>query len=275
MTPTPLTHAGQIAKEAKGKPYKPQYYPGNSLPAKNRKKYLDPNYKLQKLRTISDDDLVRIMGHRVPGQAYPSTHPPLEETGEPACPIREMVTATPGAKAGDRIRYIQFTDSVYFAPVTPYVRAWMYHTRWRSTDVGVLSGRVPLEMRERDLEKVAKELVETEIFDPARSAIRGATVHGHALRLDENGLMFDAYRRYLFNKKTGEVEYVKDQVGVPLDKPIPVGKPMKEDMLRKITSEWRIDGHKYRDDKEAIDWVKRIHMLRTIAGFDPEGIKGI
>jgi len=255
--------------------YKPQYYPGTTLPSKNRKKYLDPKYKLQKLRTISDDDLVRIMGHRVPGEAYKSTHPPLEETGEPKDPIREIVTPTPGAKAGDRIRYIQFTDSVYFAPVTPYIRSWMYHTRYRGVDVGVLSGRVPLEVRERDLEKVAKELVETEIFDPARVGIRGATVHGHALRLDENGLMFDAYRRYLFNKKTGEVEYVKDQVGVPLDKPIPVGKPIPEATLRKMTSEYRVDGDKFRDEKEVISFIQRIHMLRTMAGFDPEGIKGV
>jgi methyl-coenzyme M reductase gamma subunit len=60
------------------------------------------------------------------------------------------------------------TDSVYFTPLTPYMRAWIGHTRYRGVDIGVLSGRVPLEMRERDLEKVAKELVETEIFDPAR-----------------------------------------------------------------------------------------------------------
>lgn len=257
------------------KEYQPQYYPGSTLPAKNRKKYMDPNYKLQKLRTISDDDLVRIMGHRVPGEAYKSTHPPLEETGEPKCPIREMVTPTPGAKAGDRIRYIQFTDSVYFAPAAPYIRSWMYHTRYRGVDVGVLSGRTPLEVRERDLEKVAKELVETEIFDPARVGIRGATVHGHALRLDENGLMFDAQRRYMLNKKTGEVEYVKDQVGVPLDKPIPVGKPIPEEDLRKRTSEFRVDGDAFRNDKELISFIQRIHMLRTMAGFDPDGIKGI
>src|SRR5512136_47551 len=270
----PMTHAEAVA-HGHGKPYKPQYYPGTTLPSKNRRKYLDPSYKLQKIRTIADDDLIRIMGHRVPGQAYPSTHPPLDETGEPACPIREIVTPTPGAKAGDRIRYIQFTDSVYIAPVAPYVRAWMYHTRWRSTDVGVLSGRVPLEMRERDLEKVAKELVETEIFDTARSGIRGATVHGHALRLDENGLMFDAYRRYLFNKKTGEVEYVKNQVGVPLDKPIPVGKPMPEAELKKRTSEFHVLYDPFRKDEELIGWVQRIHMLRTMAGNDPETIKGI
>ncbi len=255
--------------------FKAQYYPGSTAISKNRRRYIDPNYKLEKLRTISDEDLVSVMGHRVPGEAYKSTHPPLDELGEPACPIREMVEPTPGAKAGDRIRYIQFTDSVYFAPVTPYMRAWMGHTRYRSADIGVLSGRVPLEMRERDLEKVAKELVETEVFDPARVGIRGATVHGHALRLDENGMMFDALRRFRFDKKSGEVVYDKDQVGVPLDKPVSVGKPIPEDELRKRTSEFRVDGVPFRDDKELIGFIQRIHMLRTMAGFDPNGVKGI
>jgi len=100
-------------------------------------------------------------------------------------------------------------------------------------------------------------------------------VHGHAVRLDENGMMFDLQRRFQFNKKTGEVEYVKDQVGVPLDKPIPIGKPIAEDELRKRTSEFRVDGDAFRNDKELISFIERIHMLRTMAGFDPEGIKGI
>jgi methyl-coenzyme M reductase gamma subunit len=255
--------------------YKPQFYPGKSKVAANRKKYMDPSYKLEKLRTVSDDDIVRLMGHRVPGEAYKSVPPPLEEMGEPACPIRELVEPTPGAKAGDRIRYIQMTDSVYFTPLTPYMRAWTGHTRYRGVDIGVLSGRVPLEARERDLEKVAKELVETEIFDPARCGIRGATVHGHSLRLDENGMMFDALRRFQFDKKTGEVVYVKDQIGVPLDKPISVGKPIKEDELRKRTSEYRVEDVAFRTDKEVVSFIERLHMLRTEAGFDPNRVKGI
>ncbi|MEM0100927.1 MAG: coenzyme-B sulfoethylthiotransferase subunit gamma [Candidatus Methanomethylicaceae archaeon] len=255
--------------------YTPQYYPGSSAIAANRRKYINPNYKLEKLRSISDEDLVRILGHRAPGEAYRSVHPPLEEMGEPDCPIRQLVEPTPGAKAGDRIRYVQFTDSVYFAPLTPYMRAWMGHYRYRGVDIGVLSGRVPLEARERDLEKVAKELIETEVFDPARVGIRGATVHGHALRLDENGLMFDALRRYQYDKTTGEVIYIKDQVGVPLDKPISLGKPMPEEELRKRTSEFRVDGISFRTDNELIQFIQRIHMLRTEAGFNPNKIKGI
>jgi methyl-coenzyme M reductase gamma subunit len=255
--------------------YKPQYYPGSSLIAANRRKYIDPNYKLEKLRSISDEDLIRLLGHRAPGEAYKNVHPPLEEIGEPDCPIRQLVEPTPGAKAGDRIRFIQFTDSVYFAPLAPYMRAWMGHMRYRGVDIGVLSGRTPLEARERDLEKVAKELIETEVFDPARVGIRGATVHGHALRLDENGLMFDALRRYQLNKATGEVVYVKDQLGVPLDKPISVGKPLPEEELKKRTTEFRVDGVPFRTDTELIQFIQRIHMLRTEAGFNPEKVKNI
>ena len=71
------------------------------------------------------------------------------------------------------------------------------------------------------------------------------------------------------------VEYVKDQVGVPLDKPIPVGKPMPETELKKRTSEFHVLYDPFRKDEELIGWVQRIHMLRTMAGNDPESIKGI
>jgi methyl-coenzyme M reductase gamma subunit len=37
--------------------YKPQFYPGKSKVAANRKKYMVPSYKLEKLRTVSDDDM--------------------------------------------------------------------------------------------------------------------------------------------------------------------------------------------------------------------------
>lgn len=246
--------------------YKPAY-PGQTSVAENRRMYLDPGYELRKLRSITDEDVVRLLGHRVPGEAYKSIHPPLEELGEPSCPIRELVEPTPGAKAGDRIRHIQFTDSVYFAPVHPYIRCWMYFWRYRGVDPGALSGRAPLEMRERDLDFVAKELLETEVFDPARVGVRGATVHGHSLRLDEDGLMFDALRRYVLDKETGEVVYVKDQVGVPLETPVRVGKPLPEEELKKITTIYRVDGVSIKDDKEVLDWVHRIHTLRTYAGF--------
>jgi len=253
--------------------YQRQFYPGASLPAKNRRRFMDPNVKLDKLREVAMEDVVKILGHRQPGEEYKSIHPPLEEGTEPDCPIRQLVTPIPGAKAGDRIRYVQFTDSVYFAPIIPYVRAWMNVSRFRGVDTGTLSGRQIIEMRERDLEKVSKELFENETFDPARTGIRGATVHGHACRLDENGLMFDAWQRYRWNAKKGEVEYVKDQVAIPLDKPISVGKPLSESELKKRTTMFRVDGVDMRDDKEVMNVNLRIHRLRTLAGYQPFAVK--
>ena len=206
--------------------YKPQYGPGQTQVAENRRKQMDPNHKLAKLRDISDKDIVLVMGHQCTRlQHIRAAHPPLAEQQEPACPIRKLVTPTDGAKAGDRVRYIQFTDSMYNAPCQPYQRSCLESYRFRGIDPGTLSGRQIVECRERDLEKYAKELVSTEVFDAALTGIRGCTVHGHSLRLDENGMMFDMLQRFVMDKKAGIVKYVKDQVGVPLDSEVKVGKP--------------------------------------------------
>jgi methyl-coenzyme M reductase gamma subunit len=109
--------------------YKPQYCPGQTHIAENRRKQLDPSHKLEKLRDVTDKDIVLVMGHRAPGSAYKSAHPPLAEQQEPACPIRKLVTPTDGAKAGDRVRYIQFTDSMF------------RHPRWQSHSMTALLGR--------------------------------------------------------------------------------------------------------------------------------------
>ena len=114
--------------------YKPQYCPGQTQVAENRRKQLDPTHKLEKLRDVTDKDVVLVMGHKAPGAAYPSAHPPLAEQQEPACPIRKLVTPTDGAKAGDRVRYIQFTDSMYNAPCQPYQRSWLESYRFRGID---------------------------------------------------------------------------------------------------------------------------------------------
>ena len=47
-----------------------------------------------------------------------------------------MVEAVDGAKAGDRVRYIQFTDSMYFAPAQPFARSRSYLCRYRGADAG-------------------------------------------------------------------------------------------------------------------------------------------
>lgn len=250
--------------------FKPQYGPGTTVVAENRRKQMNPDVKLEKVRDVSDEDIVLLLGHRAPGQAYPTAHPPLAEAGEPDCPIRKIVTPTAGAKAGDRVRYVQFTDSMFNAPCHPYQRTYVECYRFRGIDPGTLSGRQIVECRERDLEQYSKWLIETSVFDPARTGIRGATVHGHSLRLDENGLMFDMLqRRLLF--PDGNVKYVKNQIGEPLDREVNVGKPMDEAWLKAHSTIYHsLVGVPFRDDSEYVEYVQRVHSLRTKYGFMPK-----
>ncbi len=228
---------------------------------------MDPDFEMKKIRSINDEDIVSVLGHRNPGESYKSVHPPLDEMDFDEDMMKDLVEPIPGAKEGGRTRYIQFTDSVYNAPAHPYDRARTYMSRFRGVDTGTLSGRQVIEIRELDLEKISKTLLETEFFDPAKCGLRGATVHGHSLRLDENGLMFDALQRYVYDEETNKVSYVKDQVGRPLDTPVDVGEPLDEDHLKEITTIYRSDNVSMRDDKEALETVLTIHQTRTDGGF--------
>ena len=251
--------------------YKPQYGPGTSIVAENRRKQMNPDYKLERVRSVTDEDVVLILGHRAPGSAYPSAHPPLAEQQEPDCPMRRLVKPTEGAKAGDRVRYIQFTDSMFNAPSQPYQRTYTECYRFRGIDPGTLSGRQIVECRERDLEKIAKELVGSELFDAARTGVRGSTVHGHSLRLDEDGMMFDMMQRRILDKKSGIVKYVKNQNSEPLDKEVKVGKPMDEKWLKAHSTIFHsLVGVPFRSDAEYIEYVQRVHSLRTKYGFMPQ-----
>ena len=250
----------------------PQYVAGTSHVAENKRKFANPEYKLEKLRDIAEEDVVRLLAHRAPGEEYKSIHPPLEEMEEPECVVREMVEPTEGAKAGDRLRYVQFTDSMQFAPLTPRWRPMVYYNRYRGIDVGVLSGRTIIEGRERDVEKISKELLDSETFDTARTGLRGRTVHGHAVRLDERGMMFDALRRWATDPSTGEVKYVKDMIGGAMDKEVTLGKPLPDDELLKRTTMYRNAAgglHIEEDDPECVDVTAEIHWKRTVAGFQP------
>ncbi len=247
--------------------YEVQYYPGESVIAENRKKHMNPDYELKKLRTISDDDVVKLLSHRNPGEGYKTVHPPLDEMDFEKDDIKDFVEPIDGAKKGIRVRYVQFTDSMYNAPAQPYDRARSYLRRFRGVDTGTLSGRQVVEMRESNLEEMSKLLLESEFFDSAKTGLRGATVHGHSLRLDEDGLMFDALQRYVFDKESGHVKYVKDQIGKPLDEVIDVGEPLPEDELKKITTIYRTDNVGLRDDPEVIKVVETIHAARTDGGY--------
>ena len=97
---------------------------------------------------------------------------------------------------------------------------------------------------------------------------------GHPnLRLDENGLMFDGWQRYQWDAKKKEVVYVKDQVAIPLDRKISVGKPASAADLKKRTTIFRADGVDMRDDKEVTMYGLRIHKLRTLGGYQPWAFK--
>ena len=249
----------------------PQYTAGNSHIAQNRRNYMDPSYKLEKLRDIPEEDIVRLLAHRAPGEEYKSIHPPLEEMEEPDCAVRQMVKPTEGAAAGDRIRYVQFTDSMFFSPITPLQRAWEAVNRYKGVDPGVLSGRVIIEARERDVEKMAKELVDCELYDTARTGLRGRTVHGHAVRLDKDGMMFDALRRWA-RGADGTVTYVKDMIGGAMDKEVVLGKPLSDAELQKKTTMYRnAQGGVWQeaDDPESMDVTAQIHWKRSVGGFQP------
>jgi len=250
----------------------PQFTPGSSSVAKNRRKFMDPTKKLEKLRDIAEEDIVRMLAHRAPGEAYKSIHPPIEELEEPDCSVREMVKPTPGAAAGDRIRYVQFTDSMFFAPITPRLRPMTWFNRYRGVDPGVLSGRAIVEARERDVEAIAKEFMDNETYDTARTGLRGRTVHGHSVRLDKDGVMFDALRRWSRDKSTGDIKYTKDMVGGAMDKEVRLGKPLSDAELLKRTTMFRnaqggtwMEG----DDPEVADVISEIHWNRTWGGFQP------
>jgi methyl-coenzyme M reductase gamma subunit len=81
--------------------------------------------------------------------------------------------------------------------------------------------------------------------------------------------MFDMLRRQVFNKETGKVEMVRDQIGVDLDEPVVLGEPLDEETLKAKTTIYRIDGEAYKDDKEAVEVCQRIHVSRSFGAFDP------
>ena len=81
--------------------------------------------------------------------------------------------------------------------------------------------------------------------------------------------MFDMLRRQVFNKETGNVEMVRDQIGVDLDEPVVLGEPLDEETLKAKTTIYRIDGEAYKDDKEAVEVLHNIHVSRSFGAFDP------
>ena len=84
--------------------------------------------------------------------------------------------------------------------------------------------------------------------------------------------MFDMLRRQVFNKETGKVEMVRDQIGVDLDEPVVLGEPLDEETLKSKTTIYRIDGEAYKDDTDAVEVLKNIHITRSFGAYNP--VKG-
>jgi methyl-coenzyme M reductase gamma subunit len=78
--------------------------------------------------------------------------------------------------------------------------------------------------------------------------------------------MFDMLRRTELGED-GNVYYIKNQIGEPLDKKISVGKPLPEEVRREKTTSHRVDGYKMRDDEELLKFVQRIHKMRAMAAY--------
>lgn len=252
-----------------------QLYPGTTKIAENNRRVYDSSERLRRLREISLDNVVLLLGHRRPGEAVPTVHPSLDDIQEPDCPIREMVEPTPGAKAGERLNYVQISDTYHFSPGSPYPRARKYIYRYRGVDVGVLTARTIVEMRESDLEQLVQEEIESDTFDPARTLFKGITTHGVAIRLDEDGLQFDALRRLHLDPETGNVVYDKDQLGVPLDEPVIVGKPSTEEDLKERALQYHVRNVRYSEEEEMHKVIERIWEIAQFMGFDPERAKDI
>jgi methyl-coenzyme M reductase gamma subunit len=252
--------------------YNPQYYPGSTSVGINRRKHMSGD--LEKLRDIPERDVVAILGHRAPWAGYLKVHPSISEMGEPDCPIRRIVALTPGTSAGDRIIYAQWIDSMYFAPSTPYWRSYWAAINCRGCDPGTESGRQIIEGRERDIEEYTKNQLDSEMTDGALCSMRGCTVHGHSLRLEENGQMFDILARTEMGRD-GNIYQVKNQIGIPLDR-INLGNPMSKAEAKKRTTIFRIDGVPMcgkvdaRKHDEAVEALHHMWELRTKWGFRPE-----
>ena len=101
---------------------------------------------------------------------------------------------------------------------------------------------------------------------------RMETIEIGAVRLDADGMMFDALRRWSVDERTKEVTYVKDMIGGAMDKEVVMGKPLPEADLLKRTCMYRnAQGGVWQeeDDPESMDVVAEIHWKRTVGGFQP------
>lgn len=262
----PKSERRNLKKDVK---YQRQFYPGCDSSSLRRIKIMDPDKRLIKIRHVPDDDIIRLLGHRAAGSLYSSLHPPLDELIEKFDPIKELVIPSNGAKMGDRMKYVQFIDAM-IGPYAPWLRLRSYFTRFRGVDTVISAENVLLEMRERDCEASVKPLIETEVFDTARTYLRSINPEGYSHRTDETELIFDVRRRCLLNFETGYVDYVKDMNAETLDKPITLGFPVDSVDARSINVMYRWDLNPYKGRTEVLMLLSRVAQIKILGGFNPE-----
>jgi tetratricopeptide (TPR) repeat protein len=85
--------------------------------------------------------------------------------------------------------------------------------------------------------KEITKMIDSESAYDAICLIKGV----HPLRLEEGGIRFDMLARTEMGKD-GNIYAIKDQVGIPLDRKINLGKPMTEAEAKKRTTIFRADG---------------------------------
>jgi len=84
-------------------------------------------------------------------------------------------------------------------------------------------------------------------------------------------MMFDMLQRCVLDKKAGTIKIVKDQVGVPLDSEVKLGKAQDAKWLKANTTMFHsLVGTGFRDDPEYVAYIQRIHSLRVKYGFMPK-----
>jgi methyl-coenzyme M reductase gamma subunit len=255
-------------KDAKDKITR-QFVPGTDSSSARRKKIMEPDKRLIKIRNVPDDNIVTLLGHRFAGGLYSSIHPPIMELMEKYDPIKELVVPSPGAEEGDRMKFVGFSDSLK-APIGPILRQRMYFNRFRGVDVVPNSEMTLLEMRERDVEAAVKPLIETEAFDTVRTTLRSIDPQGSTHRLDELEVIFDPRRRSKLDLDSGYILYHKDMDAKPLDKPISLGFAVDKQDLSAINVMYRGDRNAYKNRSELFILFERITHLRILGGFKPD-----
>jgi methyl coenzyme M reductase gamma subunit len=87
--------------------------------------------------------------------------------------------------------------------------------------------------------------------------------------------MFDARRRYKFDKELGEVVYIKNAQAEILDMPIPLGRPLSEREARGQDVTYRWDVAPFKSRSEILSVIARYGTARILGGYNPELLNDI